>query len=65
MIEKELCEMCNDYSIEISCDYKDKCKLLKIIKENEELKKEIKELKLKISYMINPNEIDDRQEMGG
>ena len=66
MTETELCEMCNDYCSDHLCEHMDKCKLLKIIKENNELKKEIKELKLEMSYMISPNAIGDRYgEMGG
>lgn len=72
MTEKELCKMCNDYSDDCECENKESCKLLSIVidnkmlsKENRELKKQIQDLKLKMSYMIDPNCIGDRNgEMG-
>lgn len=65
MTEKELCKMCTEYSSDNQCEHKNECKLLKIIKENKNLKEENKKLKKKMSYMINPNCIGDRNgEMG-
>lgn len=67
LTEKELCGMCNDYSIDYECEKKDSCRLLSIVrdnkklsKENKELKKNIKDLESKISYMVNPNSLGDR-----
>lgn len=72
MNKEELCEMCTEYSSENICEIKDTCKLLNIIKENNSLKEENEKLrnenaKLRheMSYMIKPNAIGDRQEMGG
>ena len=63
--------MCNEYSVDYKCDNKAECKLLKILKENKSLKQEIKKLKEEVKnlrinnlYMINPNAIGDRHEMG-
>ena len=71
MTERELCNMCTEYSTYTKCENKDTCKLLNIIKENkalnkenENLKKAIKELRLNMSYMINPNAIGYRNDMG-
>lgn len=64
MTRKELCNMCMDYAKGAKCDNQDKCKLLAVIKENKALKKEIADLKLKMSYMVNPNAIGDCHEMG-
>lgn len=72
MKQIELCEMCTEYSKDAKCENKAGCKLLNILKENEKLKKEnrslkaeIADLRLNMSYMINPNAIGDRCEMGG
>ena len=71
MTRKELCEMCTEYSTDIKCENQDTCKLLNIIKDNKELKKKNKKLKQEnaelrhhMSYMINPNSIGDRNDMG-
>ena len=64
MSDTELCKMCTEYSNETKCDNKENCKLLAIVRENRELKKENADLRLKISYMVNPNAIGDRHEMG-
>ena len=47
MTQKELCEMCTEYSVDTKCDNKDTCKLQSILTENARLKAEIKELKRK------------------
>lgn len=64
MTEHELCNMCTEYAKGTKCDNRETCKLLGIIKENKALKKEISELKHKMSYMINPNAIGNRNDMG-
>lgn len=48
MTRKELCKMCTEYSAEIKCENKDKCKLQAILTENARLKAENKELKRRI-----------------
>lgn len=35
-----------------------------LMRENEELKKQVSELRLKMSYMVDPNAIGDKHEMG-
>ena len=45
LTEKELCGMCNDYSIDYECEKKDSCRLLSIVRDNKKLSKENKELK--------------------
>lgn len=71
MTEKEVCLMCENYSEDTKCDRKDSCKLMAVLKENRELKKKVSRLKrqldeseLKRSYMINPNAIGYRNDMG-
>lgn len=71
MTEKELCLMCENYSEDTKCEQRDNCKLMAVLNENMELKKKVSRLKqqldeseLKRSYMINPNAIGDRHDMG-
>lgn len=64
MTERELCNMCTEYAKGTRCENKDICKLLNIIKENKTLKKENAELRQKMSYMVNPNAIGYRNDMG-
>ena len=71
MTEKEVCLMCENYSEDAKCDHHDRCKLMAVLKENRALKKKVSRLKqqldeseLKRSYMINPNAIGDRHDMG-
>ena len=71
MTEKELCNMCTEYSQDVKCENKDTCKLLnvvrdnkRLIEENRALKKEVSELRVNMSYMRDPNAIGDRHEMG-
>lgn len=71
MTEKELCNMCTEYSQDVKCENKDTCKLLnvvrdnkRLIEENRALKKEVSELRVQMSYMRDPNAIGDRHEMG-
>lgn len=63
-MEHELCTMCKDYEKNKKCKNKDTCKLLKIINENKSLKNENSKLKLNMSYMINPNTIGEKNDMG-
>lgn len=64
MTERKLCNMCTEYAKGIRCENKDTCALLKIIKENKALKRENAELRQKMSYMIDPNAIGNRNDMG-
>lgn len=71
MRKKEICQMCDNYSVRTRCDNRKDCKIMKIVDENatlkkqvEELKKELAEVKLNMSYMIDPNAIGDRNDMG-
>ena len=71
MTKQELCEMCEEYSSDTSCESEEDCKLLALLKENEKLKKEnsslkkeVSKLKNEMSYMVNPCAIGDRHEMG-
>ena len=63
--------MCQEYYIEHKCEMENSCKLISVLKENKELKKKVNSLrkelsdtKLKMSYMINPNAIGNRNDMG-
>ena len=63
--------MCQEYDIEHKCEMENSCKLISVLKENKELKKKVNSLrkelsdtKLKMSYMINPNAIGSRNDMG-
>lgn len=65
--EQELCKMCIDYSVDCMCEKKESCRLLSIVRDNKRLSKEnkevqnkIKDLKLEMSYMANPNWLGDR-----
>lgn len=71
MTKKELCNMCNEYSTDTKCEMESDCKLLKIVEENKslkdeckQLKKQISDFKIQMSYMTDPNAIGDRHEMG-
>lgn len=71
MTEKELCNMCTEYSKDVKCENKPTCKLLNIVRdnkrlteENKKLKKEVYKLRVERSYMKDPNAIGDRKEMG-
>lgn len=71
MSKTEICQMCDNYSVRNKCDQKKDCKIMKIMDENAALKKQVKELKkelaeakLNMSYMIDPNAIGDRNDMG-
>lgn len=71
-MDKGICILCEEYSVDTECENQDTCKINKVIKENEALKnenkklqKEISDLKHRMSYMPNPFAIGDRHEMGG
>lgn len=72
MTEKELCNMCTEYSQDVKCENRGTCKLLNVVRENrrlteenKKLKKEVYKLRVERSYMRDPNAIGDRHEMGG
>lgn len=67
----DVCKMCDNYSAREKCDHRKECTLMKVIDENETLKKQVKELKkeladikLKMSYTINPSAVGERNDMG-
>lgn len=67
-----VCKFCESYIAYKKCDSKDVCELkkietenLKLKEENKRLKSQIIDLRLNMSYMINPNAIGNRHEMGG
>lgn len=71
MNKTEICQMCDNYNVDARCDHREDCKIMKVIDENTALKKQVKELrkelsdaKLKMSYMVNPNAIGNRNDMG-
>lgn len=71
MNKTDICQMCDNYSAHTKCESEDDCKIMKIMNENAALKKQVKELtkeladaKLNMSYMIDPNAIGDRNDMG-
>lgn len=67
----DICKMCQEYDVEHKCEIEKDCKLISVLEENKKLKKDINSLKkelsdaeLKMSYMINPNAIGNRNDMG-
>lgn len=50
MTQKELCEMCTEYSVDTECEHKDSCKLQAILKENDYLRKKLKEHEARESW---------------
>lgn len=71
MSKTEICQMCDNYSVRTRCDNRKDCKIMKMIDENVALKKQVRELKkeladakLKMSYMVNPCAIGNRNDMG-
>ena len=71
MKQKEICQICENYSIDAKCDIEDSCKIAVLVRENKELKAKIKtlqkeneDLRIKMSYMVNPNALGNRHEMG-
>jgi hypothetical protein len=51
MTEKEICQMCTEYSIDTKCDFKDKCKLIALVRENRKLKTELKAVKKELTEL--------------
>lgn len=49
MDKTNLCRICDNYIIDQKCDIEDKCILMSIQKENIELKKQVVELKKKLT----------------
>lgn len=64
MTQKNLCNMCNNYSVDNECELKNSCELMAILKENEKLKEENNKLSWKMSYMIDPNAIGNKTDRG-
>ena len=62
MTEKEICKLCDNYDVDIKCDFKDSCKLMSLVRENKNLKAELRvvkreltELKSKRSWELSPD----------
>lgn len=62
MTEKEICKLCDNYAVDIKCDFKDKCNLIALVRENNILKaeliavkKELAELKSIRSWELSPD----------
>lgn len=60
--ERIVCEMCEAYMADAECELKETCPAAGIIRR---LKAQVSDLRWKQSYMIDPNAIGDRHEMGG
>ena len=54
MTKNELCKMCMEYSVENVCEHIDKCELLKILDENEGLKRKVEKLECEMSWRDFP-----------
>lgn len=39
MNKTEICQMCDNYSVDARCDHREDCKIMKVIDENTALKK--------------------------
>lgn len=59
----EPCEICEMYVKGENCEQTN-CPVAKLKAENERLNDENRKLRNEMSYMINPNAIGDRHEMG-
>lgn len=71
MKKTDICRICDNFDVGRKCDNEDKCILIAMQKENTELKKQVAELKKeladtkrKMSYMVNPDAIGSRNDMG-
>lgn len=70
MNKTEICQMCDNYCVDARCDHSKDCKITAVIentalkKQVKELRKELAEAKLKMSYRVNPNAIGNRNDMG-
>ena len=67
----DICMLCTEYSTDHKCENEDNCSLVALWKENQKLKdevcklkKELSDARLNMSYMINPNAIGNRNDMG-
>lgn len=65
MTNNELCKMCTEYSTETKCDHKNDCKLLGILRENRQLKEELREIKKELSDLQIRKSWEDYPEMMG
>lgn len=65
MTNNELCNMCTEYSTETKCDHKNDCKLLGVLKENRQLKEELRETKKELSDLQIRKSWEDYPEMMG
>lgn len=65
MTNKELCNMCTEYSTETKCDHKKDCKLLGILRENRQLKEKLRETKKELSDLQIRKSWEDYPEMMG
>jgi hypothetical protein len=43
MTKKELCSMCTEYMVDAKCEMEKDCKLLKLLNDNTQLRKKLKE----------------------
>ena len=60
-----LCEICDEYSPDELCEYRESCRLYNVAKEVENLRKENKELKEKIdAYRISETWRENPDNMG-
>lgn len=71
MKKTDICELCTEYSTNNQCDNESDCRMVALWNENNalknkvsDLKKELDDAKLKMSYMVNPNAIGNRNDMG-
>ncbi|MBO7695389.1 MAG: hypothetical protein J6T10_22420 [Methanobrevibacter sp.] len=53
MTKKQLCEICIEYSEDIKCEIKNFCELQKILTENTNLKKELRQVKSELKELKN------------
>ena len=65
MTNKELCNMCTEYSTETKCDHKKDCKLLRILRENRQLKEKLRETEKELSNLQIRKSWEDYPEMMG
>ena len=71
MKNTDICRMCDNYATDAKCEIQADCAIMAVLRENADLKKQVanlqKELtdaRIKMSYMINPNAIGNRNDMG-
>lgn len=51
MKEKEICKLCDNYDVDTKCDFKDKCNLIALVRENKNLKAELKTVKKELAEL--------------